>query len=101
MAREATTTTPIPVEEFSSNLEEVLDRVFHEHEEVLIENSNGELAVLKPAPKKRRKSKREITEEDRQAFLSSAGGWSDVDIDEFIQDIYESRRMSSRPPVEL
>lgn len=37
---------------------------------------------------------------DDSAFLSAAGGWSDVDTDAFLDMIYESRK-SSRPPVEL
>lgn len=32
---------------------------------------------------------------------SAGGGWADLDTDQLIEDIYESRRISSRPPVEL
>jgi hypothetical protein len=42
------------------------------------------------------------TAEDYAAFRSAAGGWKDlIDVDRFIEDIYESRRISTRPPVEL
>lgn len=42
------------------------------------------------------------TAADRVAFLGSAGGWKNlVDADRLIADIRESRRLSSRPPVEL
>jgi hypothetical protein len=42
------------------------------------------------------------TAEDYAAFRSAARGWKDlVDVDRFIEDIYESRRISTRPPVEL
>ena len=41
------------------------------------------------------------TEKDLEAFRSAAGSWKDVDTDKLMADIYESRRHSSRPPVEL
>lgn len=54
-----------------------------------------------PVPKKA-KRRRGKTKADYEAFLSSAGAWKDlVDSDKLIADIYESRRHSSRPPVEL
>jgi hypothetical protein len=38
----------------------------------------------------------------RKAFLQSAGSWKGlIDPDRCIADIYESRQISSRPPVEL
>ena len=59
-----------------------------------------EVAVISPVRK--RYKGRTITAEDREAFLSSLGGWKDlVDTDKLIADIYESRRMSSRPAIEL
>lgn len=45
---------------------------------------------------------REKTAEDYQAFLDAAGAWKGlVDTDKLIEDVYESRRTSSRPPVEI
>jgi len=38
---------------------------------------------------------------DMAAFLSAAGTWSDVDTDALVRDIAESRRHSSKSPVEL
>jgi NADPH-dependent glutamate synthase beta subunit-like oxidoreductase len=43
----------------------------------------------------------EKTPADYEAFLSAAGSWADVDVDAFLADVYESRRRSTRPPVEL
>ena len=101
MAKEAA----VPFDEFVSNLEDFFDRVVHKREEIIIEAQEGELAVLKPVPiradRRRKRGKREITEADRQAFRASAGSWSDLDLDKFLADLYESRRISSRPPVEL
>lgn len=51
-------------------------------------------------PAKPRRSRKKI-EADYQAFRSAAGSWHDVDTDKLTEDIYESRRISSRPPVEL
>lgn len=65
----------------------------------VLRRANEDLAVLMPVPKTSRR--REKTEADYEAFRSSAGSWKDVDTDKLIDDIYESRRRSSRPPVEL
>jgi antitoxin (DNA-binding transcriptional repressor) of toxin-antitoxin stability system len=61
-----------------------------------------ELAMVVPLlpPRKRRRG-RVKTEADYKAFRSAAGGWADVDTDTLIKNIYEDRRRSSRPPVEL
>lgn len=56
------------------------------------------LAVLRPLNGKRKGAK---TKKDYEAFLASAGSWKDVDTDKLIRDIGESRKISSRPPVEL
>lgn len=103
MANEAVSQAPIPFDDFARDLEGFFDRVVHRHEEVLIENDKGEVAILKPAPsKKRPKRQRVITDADHEAFLSSLGGWKDlVDTDKLIENIYESRSISTRPPVEL
>ena len=68
----------------------------------LLRREDEDLAVLAPvAPPARRRSTRAKTEVDREAFLSSAGGWRGlVDVDQFLKDIEESRRLT-RPPVEL
>jgi hypothetical protein len=60
---------------------------------------NGEdIAILKPV---RRRARRTPSKADIEAFLSSAGSWKDADTDTFITEVYESRKRSSRPPVEL
>jgi hypothetical protein len=59
------------------------------------------VAILRPLNDsgKRRDWRKEKA--DRDAFLASAGSWKDVDVDEFLKNIYESRRISSRPSVQL
>ncbi|MDQ6693587.1 MAG: hypothetical protein M3014_04090 [Chloroflexota bacterium] len=61
------------------------------------------MAVLKPAPTLgRRVSTRKRTAADREASHSSLGGWKDlVDTDKLTEDIYESRSIATRPPVQL
>jgi hypothetical protein len=103
MANEAVSHAPIPFDDFARDLEGFFYRVVHKREEVLIENEQGEVAILKPAPvKKRVKRRRTVSDADYQAFLSSAGSWEGlVDTEKLKQDIRESRNLSSRPPIEL
>src|SRR5438477_11440601 len=95
--------TRVSFDEFSGNLPDFFARVVREHEAVVIEGEEGQLAVLKPARSNNaRRRGGEKTDADSQAFLFSFGGWKDlVDTDRLIEDILESRRLSSRPPVEL
>lgn len=65
--------------------------------------ADEDLAVLSPVNTSgKRRGQHLKTEADRAAFMSSAGGWTgNVDVDTFLRDNDESRRRSSRPPVEL
>ncbi|MSP12913.1 MAG: hypothetical protein EXR62_08140 [Chloroflexi bacterium] len=79
-----------------------LGRLLEEAEDApIILDKDGVLFHLgKVKSKKARRHRR--TEADHAAFLASAGGWKDlVDTEKLKVDIYESRRISSRPPVEL
>lgn len=61
----------------------------------------GSEPLAKLVPIKPRKPRTRTTA-DHEAFLASAGGWKGiVDADRFLADNDESRRLSSRPPVEL
>ena len=83
-------------------LERLAEEVHRTGEPRVLSRAGEDLAMIVPVPRPRRSGRRPKTEADRQAFLSSAGGWKDlVDTDQLIADIYESRRASSRPPVEL
>jgi hypothetical protein len=92
--------THISFEEFTDNLAHIFERVVHDREAVLVEGKNGELVEVKPATPAtaRRRLK---TRADYEAFLASAGGWAEVDVDTFLKENEESRRLSTRPPVEL
>lgn len=63
---------------------------------------NEDIAVLVPAkPPAKRRGRRNKSDADMEAFWSSFGGWKDVDTDKLIEDIYTSRHVSTRPPIEL
>jgi hypothetical protein len=68
---------------------------------ILTRNSE-EIAVVVPvvAHAKKRRSRMK-TKADYEAFRAAAGGWADIDTDKLIEDIYEARRRSNRPPIEL
>jgi hypothetical protein len=61
-----------------------------------------DLAMLVPMrPGRTGRARTTKTQADLDAFLSSAGGWADVDTDAFLKANQESRDRSSRPAVEL
>ena len=89
-----------------SNVPELLriaEEVRSTNEPRLLRRDNEDLAILIPAARgMKRRAPRVRTKADYEAFRSSAGSWKGiVDTDKLIKDIYESRRRSSRPPVEL
>lgn len=94
------TVGPISIKEFSQNVEGFFERVVRENTAVMVENEAGEMVVVKPLARSRKKLGRKKTQADREAFLSSIGSWKDVDVDAFLKANEESRSLS-RPPVEL
>ena len=69
----------------------------------MLRRADEDVAVLLPVKKaaSRGRTGRTKTKADYEAFLSSAGSWSDVDTDKFIEEMYESRRIDTRPPTDL
>lgn len=92
--------TRVSFDEFAHNLEDYFERVVRDEETIVVEKAEGERVVLSPGPAKGYTPKKR-TAADREAFLSSFGSWSDVDVDAFLKYIYERRDVPSRPPVEL
>jgi len=85
-----------------SHLAELADEVQKTRRPRTVGISRDVVAVLKPAVRKAaRPIRREPTAEDIAAFEAAAGGWEAVDTDRFVQDTYDSRRIATRPPVEL
>lgn len=93
----------IPIKEFAANLHEVLERVIHERETIIVETSDDvDIIVhldmrLRPAEGPDGKKSAHAWD----AFIASAGSWSDVDTDRLLADIYARRDAPSRPPVDL
>jgi hypothetical protein len=55
--------------------------------------------VVPPRPAASHRRKKTYTSADDEAFRSAAGGWKGiVDTDTFIEDVYESRRVTSSSP---
>lgn len=80
----------------------IAEEVRRDGEPRILRRDGEDLAILTPLPRpKRRRRDRTLSQEDYEAFRSAAGGWKDIDTDKLIENIYESRRISTRPPVEL
>jgi hypothetical protein len=92
---------PIDVGELPEILR-LAEEVKARQESYLLRHNGEDIAVLIPAPQNLRpREKRAKSEADLAAFYASAGGWEDMDTDRLKQEIYESRRISTRPPIEL
>lgn len=70
-------------------------------EPYVLRRDGEDLAVVVPLPRPRKPRVKKPTKADIEAFRSVAGSWADVDTDKLIEDIYETRRRSNRPPIEL
>lgn len=86
-------------------LARVAEEVRHSRIPRVLRRGDEVIAKIVPAIPARatlpaQRTRREKTKEDIEAFLASAGSWSDVDTERFKADLAESRR-SSRPPVAL
>ncbi len=99
MAREL---TPIDISN-TPDLLRLAEEVAESGTPRVLRRADEDVAVLMPVkkPTSRRRTGRKKTKEDYEAFLASAGSWSDVDTDKLIEEIYESRRIDTRPPIDL
>lgn len=68
---------------------------------LFLRDAEETVAVLVPVGHPKPRRRRAPTEANYQAFLSSAGGWKDVDTDRLLEDVYADRRAGDRPPVDL
>ena len=89
----------------SPAIEALAEQVNRTGEERLLCRDGKVLArVLPPKPGPadgKRRRLRKTAAERRAAFLGSAGGWAHLDTDALVERIYESRRLSTKPPLEL
>ena len=80
----------------------IVEEVRATNEPRVLRREGEDLAILVPSSStKRTRPRRAKTTADYEAFRSAAGSWRDVDTDKLVSEIYESRRRSTRPPVEL
>ncbi len=98
----ASESAAIDVNHNPPTLKSVTDEVRETRRHLVIEQDGKPIAYLVPADRvvKRRASSKK-TAEDMAVAWSTFGGWKDVDIDTFLADNAKSRRLPSRPPVEL
>jgi hypothetical protein len=67
-----------------------------------LRRENKPVALITPVTgAKKAKKQQAKTKADYEAFKSAAGSWKDVDTDRLIKHIYEQRRRSNKPPIEL
>src|SRR4051812_8279881 len=84
------------------DLVRIAEQVRASGQALILRHDRENLAIVRPvAPKAKRARRREPSQADWEGFRASAGGWSDVDTDKLVENIYESRRRSIRPPEEL
>ena len=86
----------IPIDEFKAHMGEVFERVWRDREMIEIEVDRNKIVTLHPGA-----DALDLTQADYEAFMSSFGGWRDLDADQFLKDVYASRDQSKREPVEL
>jgi hypothetical protein len=84
-------------EEHKQRLAQVAEKNGQQWED-LVEAMLNRLEQTTPAPQSNGTAKSE--QEREQAFLEAAGGWADMDVDTWLEDIYEQRNQSSSPPPE-
>lgn len=79
----------------------IAEEVRRTNEPRMLRRDSEDVAILMPIKSIRKRRITTKSKEDYEAFRSAAGSWADVNTDRLIKDIYESRRRSSRPPVNL
>ncbi len=69
----------------------------------MLTRDHEQLAIVMPVGVRstKRRRRKTPTEADYEAFRSAAGGWKDIDTDKLVENIYESRRISIRPRIDL
>ena len=67
-----------------------------------LRRENKPVALITPVTgAKKAKKQQAKTKADYEAFKSAAGSWRDIDVEKFKAAIYESRKLSTKPPVKL
>lgn len=93
----------IPSTDISNNpdLLRIVEEVNTTKKPRMLKKKSENVALLLPVERVTTPKKQESAKADDEAFRAAAGSWKDVDIEQFKQNIYESRKRSTRPPVKL
>lgn len=85
----------------SPEIREIVEAVQRAQHPRTLQVGGQDIAVIVPLVSKTSRKPRPKSQRDIELFLSSAGSWRGlVDAEQLKADIAESRRVSSRPPVE-
>jgi antitoxin (DNA-binding transcriptional repressor) of toxin-antitoxin stability system len=85
-----------------SELAQFADEVAATGQPIVLRKRGEDIAVIVPVSGSSRFALgRAKTPEDEEAFLRSAGGWQGIVDEEFMEEVYRSRSVSARPPVEM
>jgi hypothetical protein len=85
----------------SAELIHLVDEVRAAEGATVLRRNGEEVAVIRPLKHTRRRRQRRRTEADVEAFRASAGGWKGLVDEAFMEEVYRSRSVSSRPSVDL
>jgi hypothetical protein len=84
------------------SLSELADEVRRTNRPLVLRRADEDIAIISPVKKTtKRSSVKKKSAADMAAFWSAFGGWKDVDTERLKADIYESRRLSTKPRPEL
>ena len=66
----------------------------------VLSRNNEPIAIVVPI--RTRRYRKEPSQADIEAFKAAAGGWKEhIDVNQFLEENYRQRSVSTRPPVEL
>jgi len=88
----------------SSEVLRLVEEVYASGKPRALRRDGEVLAMLLPVPvrKSNRLQKRNLSSQDVAAFRAAAGTWSDMDVDQFLADVYAARDVpEDRPSVDL
>lgn len=89
-------------QENTPDLAALAEEVHRTKQARVIRRDKEELALITPLKKQnKRLSGTQKSAHDIAAAWAAFGGWKGVDLERFLRDNEESRRISTRPPVEL
>ena len=99
-----TTEVRIPLTEFAADPIGALERVIERHETTIVERDGVPVARVSPVrgtTERRSRGSSRGSSRGRAALRAAFGGWSDVDTDRLLAEVYADRKADDRPAVAL